>query len=262
MQYKQHLSTANASAGSNTCQYIILHHTATGEGTIKGVLRTLTVGKVSCHYVVDTNGDIYKIGEDKMILWHAGESVWKGKRYMNKYAIGIEIIGPLGDKKTFTDAQRSSVRELVGYLATLHKIPAENVLRHKDVSPGRKVDIYDSFWSGQFKTYEAYRLSLFTKDSPEKIAATNKLIKLGVTSGERPDDLLLRKDMAKMVERINPTATGFWNFLEADRAVTRSEFVKMAEVGIGRKAPIQIYSETTKDKTITRGESWLLLAKW
>lgn len=76
MDYKATLQTDNKSAGTNTCQFVILHHTATGENTIKGVLNTLTKGAVSCHYVVDTNGDVYKIGNDKDILWHAGASAW------------------------------------------------------------------------------------------------------------------------------------------------------------------------------------------
>lgn len=71
MIYKETLETKNLSKGTNSKEFIILHHTATGEGSIKGVLRTLTVGAVSCHYVIDTNGDTYKIGDDNMILWHA-----------------------------------------------------------------------------------------------------------------------------------------------------------------------------------------------
>lgn len=70
MDYKATLQTKNKTAGTNTCQFVILHHTATGENTIKGVLNQLT-NVLSCHYVVDTNGDTYKIGNDKDILWHA-----------------------------------------------------------------------------------------------------------------------------------------------------------------------------------------------
>lgn len=67
MQYKAILQTPNKSAGKNACEFLILHHTATGDGTIKGVLNGFTIKPKdpekakSCHYVVDTNGDIYKI---------------------------------------------------------------------------------------------------------------------------------------------------------------------------------------------------------
>lgn len=49
------------------------------------------------HYCIDENGDKYKLGNDTDILWHAGESSWDGKTDLNKYSIGIEVIGPLAD---------------------------------------------------------------------------------------------------------------------------------------------------------------------
>lgn len=162
---KQTLTTKNKSAWVNTCEFVILHHTATGENTIRWVLNTLTVGAVSCHYVVDTNGDTYKIGNDKDILWHAGLSEWKGKTDLNKYSIGIEVIWPLANG-WFTDAQRSSVAELVKDLATKYGIPKENILRHKDIAPKRKTDIADTFWNWTFKTYQDFINSLFFKPQP------------------------------------------------------------------------------------------------
>lgn len=164
MNYKQILNTASKTAWVNTCEFVILHHTATGENTIKGVLNHLTTsGKASCHYVVDTNGDIYKIGNDKDILWHAWESAWGNKKDLNKYSIGIEIIGPLANWG-FTDAQRSSVAILVKDLCTKYGIPKENVLRHKDIAPKRKTDVADTFWNKQFWSYDQYINSLFSKN--------------------------------------------------------------------------------------------------
>ena len=63
---------------------------------------------------------------------------------MNQYSIWIEIIWPLADGG-FTDKQRETVAKLTLELCTIHKIPKENVLRHKDIAPGRKVDVADSF---------------------------------------------------------------------------------------------------------------------
>jgi N-acetylmuramoyl-L-alanine amidase len=161
MIFKQVFDTANKTPGINTDKYIILHHTATVEGTIKGVLRQLTTGPVSCHYVIDTNGDCYKIGRNTDILWHAGQSSWGKLKEMNRYAIGIEIIGPQSNGK-FSNPQRAAVAQLVQELMRDYKIPRENVLRHKDVSPGRKTDIADIFWQDAgFKTFEQYKLKTF-----------------------------------------------------------------------------------------------------
>jgi N-acetylmuramoyl-L-alanine amidase len=161
MKFKQVFDTANKTPGVNADKFIILHHTATVEGTIKGVLRQLTTGPVSCHYVVDTNGDCYKIGRNSDILWHAGESSWSTLKNMNNYAVGIEIVGPQSNGG-FSNPQRATVAQLVQELMRDLRIPRENVLRHKDVSPGRKTDVSDRFWSDAgFKTWEEYKAKTF-----------------------------------------------------------------------------------------------------
>lgn len=156
MLIKQHLQTKNKSIWKNTCEYIVLHHTWSWEGTIKWVLNRLTVWPVSCHFVCDINWDIYKIWEDTDILWHAWVSEWDGKKDMNKYSIWIEIIWPL---PWFTDEQRASVRILVSELLKKHNLIPSRIIRHKDCSPWRKTDVHDSFWSEEYKTFFAYQSS-------------------------------------------------------------------------------------------------------
>ena len=144
--------------GINADDYIILHHTWTGEGTIQGVLDWLNKRDdyASCHFVVDTNWDAYKIGNPTDILWHAWESSWKWLTDMNKYSMGIEIIWPLKNWG-FTDEQRKTVYWLVCHLMASFKIPKENVIRHKDIAPKRKVDVADTFWNNKYKTFADYQ---------------------------------------------------------------------------------------------------------
>ena len=52
-------------------------------------------GKVSVHYIIDTDGTTYQCNTDDDILRHAGSSKWEGKSSLNDCSIGIEIIGPL-----------------------------------------------------------------------------------------------------------------------------------------------------------------------
>lgn len=146
----------------NTCEYIIVHHTATKEGTIKGVLDGLyrRPDYASCHFVVDVNGDAYKIGDPKDILWHTGVSEWKWKTDLNKYSLGIEIIGPMTDGG-FTKEQKETVRALVGHLMAVFNIPAENVLRHRDIAPKRKTDVADSFW--KISSWDEYQKTLIAR---------------------------------------------------------------------------------------------------
>ena len=156
---KQRLATNKKSKWINTTEYIILHHTAEN-GSLNGVLSWLSTSPsstASAHFVVDFNGDIYQIGEETDILWHAGVSSWNGKQNLNRYSIGIEIRGI----NAFTNEQRIAVRKLVNYLIKKYNIPKENILRHKDIAPGRKNDVHDNFWNNEYKTYSDYINSYF-----------------------------------------------------------------------------------------------------
>jgi len=216
MNYKQILNTNNKTAGINTCQFIILHHTATAENSINGVIKTLTVGNVSCHYIVDTNGDIYKIGNDKDILWHAGESSWGKLKYMNLYSIWIEVIWPLKNGG-FTNEQKVSVKNLILELSKKYAIPKENILRHKDIAPWRKVDISDTFWNGEFKTFEDYKINLFL--NTPSMATKTKYTDI--------KDNLVAELKAK---NLNPV----FNTFEGDKPLTEQETKELIEIATAR----------------------------
>lgn len=161
---KQQLETKNKTKWINTKEFIIIHHTATKENSIKWVITQLTVWPVSCHYIIDTNWDLYKIGKDDDILWHAWESSWWNKKMMNHYSIWIEVIWPLSDW-WFTFEQRAWVKDLVRELMLKYNIPSQNVLRHADITPKRKVDIAltflnDNNWKPKYKSWKEWQESL------------------------------------------------------------------------------------------------------
>ncbi len=170
--YKQELQTNNKSKWINTREFIIVHHTGTKQGTIKWVLRTITVWNVSCHYVVDFNWDKYKIWSTNDILWHCWVSEWKEIKSMNFYSIWIEVIWWKWEE--FPREQRVAVRELIQHLMKTFNIPKENVLRHADLtwdwssewilwdwkSKSRKTDISNLFWNHWFKNWKEYQESL------------------------------------------------------------------------------------------------------
>ena len=164
--FKQILQTKNITPWVNTKEFIVLHHTATGEGTIKGVLNTLTKtanpvssGK-SCHFCIDTNWDAYKIGSPENILWHAWISQWGNLSNLNNHSLWIEFIGPLKNG-CFTREQLIIGTRLVEHLMAVFNIPKENVLRHRDIAPKRKIDIADSFFPNN--DYKKWRDSLIPK---------------------------------------------------------------------------------------------------
>jgi len=157
--FKEKYQTANISRNSKkepikmNPRYIILHHTGTGKNTLKGNLNALlgkTTRQVSAHFLVDYNGDAYKLSEPTFITWHAGVSSWGKLKNMNSYSLGIEVIGI----NEFSDAQRKTVKDLVQHLMAAYNIPKENVLRHADIAPKRKTDISLNFFpSNDFNTW-------------------------------------------------------------------------------------------------------------
>lgn len=173
MEFKQVLQTKNITPWINTKEFIVLHHTATQEWTIKWVLNTLTTWAVSCHYVIDINWDIYKIWNDDNILWHAWVSFWQWKENLNQYSIWIEVIWPL--KRWFTNEQKKSVKELVSFLMEKYNIKPENLIRHKDIAPWRKTDIADIFWNNEFKTWKDYQTNYKSMETLQKEFYANQL---------------------------------------------------------------------------------------
>jgi N-acetylmuramoyl-L-alanine amidase len=146
----------NISKGTNTCEYIVLHHTWSVWSWNIPVLLGETWSKVSCHFLVRQDGTTYKLGDPKWILWHCGTSQWDGKIHMNRYCLGIEVEWP-----KFTSVQRTKVKELTQHLMAVYNVPKSKVIRHKDIAPWRKTDIDDSFF--RLTTFWLWRWSLTPK---------------------------------------------------------------------------------------------------
>jgi len=103
--------------------------------------------KVSCHYFIDRNGDIYKMIDDNKIAWHAGKSQWKNMKNLNKFSLGIEIQnkGHFINYQNFPKKQISSLIVLIKSLLKKYKIKKSNVLGHSDIAPLRKKDPGEKF---------------------------------------------------------------------------------------------------------------------
>ena len=122
-------------------QFIILHYTET-KNLAKAInLLTSQNRKVSCHFVIDTNGQIYNLVSESKRAWHAGESSWKGLQDMNSRSIGIEIVNS-GEKKLqrYPKVQINKLIKLIHFLEKKFKIPFYNILGHSDIAPHRKID--------------------------------------------------------------------------------------------------------------------------
>lgn len=138
-------STYTSKSFGSRVQYVILHFTA---GDFKSSLDELTNGKVSSHYLVSENpAIIYRLVNDELRAYHAGESYWKGDIALNTNSIGIEIVnqgcGIRGDTWMCAEYPREQIElviDLVKHLVAKYGIPQGNILGHSDIAPSRKLD--------------------------------------------------------------------------------------------------------------------------
>jgi N-acetylmuramoyl-L-alanine amidase len=137
-----------------TPSILVLHYT--GLPTVEKSLEILSRPdcKVSCHYVIGTEGRIYQmVAEDKR-AWHAGLSSWQGETDINSASIGIEIqnAGINGGTPDFPAVQMKAVAALSNDIMKRNAIRKERVLAHSDVAPSRKTDPGEKFdWRGLAK---------------------------------------------------------------------------------------------------------------
>jgi N-acetylmuramoyl-L-alanine amidase len=162
--------------GSLKPRYIVIHDTASGlkdDGDISWL--TDPRSKVSAHVVVSREGKVTQLVPFNVVAWHAGQSEWKGLKFLNSYAVGIEIDNPgkltkvsdgvyknsvvtidtnknpalkvryaqtkahgAGYWLEYTDEQIVTVQRLCTALCIEYKI--EDILTHWMISPGRKID--------------------------------------------------------------------------------------------------------------------------
>jgi N-acetylmuramoyl-L-alanine amidase len=117
---------------------VVVHHT--GSSTLESALRTLTdrARGVSAHYLIDRDGRILQLVDERHRAWHAGASRWGGISDVNSASIGIELVNN-GDEP-FPDRQIVSLITLLDDLTDRHHIPPRNVIGHADVAPARKSD--------------------------------------------------------------------------------------------------------------------------
>lgn len=127
-------------------QFVVVHYTST---SLERSLQLLTHGDVSSHYLIgdDKSATVYKLMDENQRAWHAGESQWQGRTWLNSSSIGIEIVNP-GYKDTptgrlwypYSEAQIESLITLLKDISKRNGISPRHIIGHSDIAPLRKLD--------------------------------------------------------------------------------------------------------------------------
>jgi N-acetyl-anhydromuramyl-L-alanine amidase AmpD len=118
--------------------HIILHHTG---GSYAGSVSWCMdpISKVSYHCIIARSGKRTTLALPNQRTWHAGVSSWGGRKNCNDFSIGIAWEGDTYQTPLSEDAILSAIEYLLPILGDF-KIPLKNIIRHADISPGRKTD--------------------------------------------------------------------------------------------------------------------------
>ncbi len=130
---------------------LVLHYT--GMLSARAALDRLCdpAAQVSSHYLVEEDGQVWRLVDEARRAFHAGVSYWRGHESLNGRSIGIEIVNPGHEHgyPAFPALQMAAVCDLCLEILSRHPIPPRNVVAHSDVAPDRKQDPGERFdWPG------------------------------------------------------------------------------------------------------------------
>ena len=141
------IDTSHPSANYDSrIQFVVVHYT---NASLERSLQLLTHGEVSSHYLIgdDKGATIYKLMDENYRAWHAGESEWQGRTWLNSSSIGIEIVTPgFIDTPTgrlwypYSEDQVKSLIVLLKDISKRYNINPHAIIGHSDIAPLRKLD--------------------------------------------------------------------------------------------------------------------------
>jgi N-acetyl-anhydromuramyl-L-alanine amidase AmpD len=139
---EQILATPNVSRGvAITPKGIVLHHTGgNSKGSVDWVMNPTT--KVSYHVIVHPNGDRAIMANDNQRTWHAGESMFAGRKDCNSFMLGIAVGGDT-TKRELSFEEIDSVAQWCVAKMRRYGFGTDMIATHAQVAKpfGRRIDV-------------------------------------------------------------------------------------------------------------------------
>ena len=131
----------------NSIKLIVIHYTGMQSERESLIRLSDPKSKVSCHYLINRDGKVYRLIGDRYIAWHAGKSFWGKFKNLNKNSIGIELVNK-GHEFGYTNFKKKQITSLIKICKSLikkYKIKGKNIVGHSDIAPLRKIDPGEKF---------------------------------------------------------------------------------------------------------------------
>lgn len=134
----------NVSPRSDKIKYIVIHYTGDDGATAENEVKYFNTAdrQASADFFVGHDGDIWQYNPEPVnqYSWHCGGSIESSHHPLhgickNSNSLGVELCTrKVGGDWTFTDKTVVAAQTLVKYLMSLYGVPADNVVRHYDVT--------------------------------------------------------------------------------------------------------------------------------
>ncbi|MCP9337439.1 N-acetylmuramoyl-L-alanine amidase [Stutzerimonas xanthomarina] len=140
------IDTSHTSLGQDSrAQFIVLHYTSSD---LQRSLEILKGDGVSSHYLIgEAPATIYRLVDEDRRAWHAGESQWNGRTWLNSSSIGIELVnrGYIESANgrlwyPYSGEQIDALIVLLKDIMQRHGLKPGAIVGHSDIAPQRKVD--------------------------------------------------------------------------------------------------------------------------
>ena len=205
---------------------IVFHATLTpdAESAIKSFLNPET--KISAHLVIGTDGDIIQMVPFNIVAWHAGRSEYRGRKGLNNYAVGIELVNEgaleksgesfisrsgreFPEKEVLKAPHRNAsaypdnpeTQEQFWQLYTEQQIDTageicrllidaysiHTIVGHEEISPDRKTDPGPAFPLDGFRKELLPAIDFSAKESAEAAGKTKRKPKTGKKTAAKPE---------------------------------------------------------------------------
>ena len=140
------IDTSYTSLGQDSrAQFIVIHYTSSD---MQRSLDILKGNDVSSHYLIgESPATIYRLVDENRRAWHAGESQWNGRTWLNSSSIGIELVnrGYIESAQgrlwyPYSDQQIDALIVLLKDIMQRNGLKPGAIVGHSDIAPQRKVD--------------------------------------------------------------------------------------------------------------------------
>lgn len=122
-------------------KYAILHIAGNATSAIRKFLTDGARDSASTHYMIDHDGRVIKLVDEKRIAWHGnnpkGTQKWMNDEDINAYSIGIDLV-PVN--YSYSTEQYASLNALLSLICSNYSIPRESIIAHGDVDPSSRYD--------------------------------------------------------------------------------------------------------------------------